>query len=121
MLHIQHYLSANCFGDYVTRSGLNMKTREMVPLSFLIALGGIESQLKGHIRGNANIGNDRQTLINLMTQLLPYVGYPPTLNAISCLNEIITGYNCIDIFKNENIAKDIENYPSYLKRMFLDK
>ena len=89
LLHIQHYLSANCFGDYVTRNGLDVKTREMVTLSFLIALGGTESQIKGHIHGNANVGNDRHTLINLMTQLLPYVGYPRTLNAISCLNEVI--------------------------------
>ena len=89
LLHIQHYLSANCFGDWITRNGLDVKTREMVTLSFLIALGGTESQIKGHIRGNANVGNDRQRLINLMTQLLPYVGYPRTLNAINCLNEVL--------------------------------
>ena len=89
LMHIQHYLSANCFGDYVTRNGLDVKTREMVTLSFLIALGGTESQIKGHIRGNTNVGNDRQSLINLMTQLLPYVGYPRILNAISCLNEVL--------------------------------
>jgi 4-carboxymuconolactone decarboxylase len=89
LLHFQNYLSANCFGDYITRNGLDVKTREMVTLSFLIALGGTESQIKGHIQGNANVGNDRQTLINLMTQLLPYVGYPRTLNAINCLNEIL--------------------------------
>ena len=89
LLHIQHYLSANCFGDYVTRNGLDVKTREMITLSFLIALGGTESQMKGHIRGNANVGNNRQILINLITQLLPYVGYPRTLNAINCLNEVI--------------------------------
>jgi 4-carboxymuconolactone decarboxylase len=89
LLHIQHFLSANCFGDYVTRNGFDVKTREMVTLSFLIALGGTESQIQGHIRGNANVGNDRQTLIDLMTQLLPYVGYPRTLNAINCLNEVL--------------------------------
>jgi 4-carboxymuconolactone decarboxylase len=89
LLHIQHYLSANCFGDYITRSGLDLKNREMVTLSFLIALGGTEAQMKAHIRGNANVGNNRQILINLMTQLLPYVGYPRTLNAINCLNEVL--------------------------------
>lgn len=88
ILHIQEYLSANCFGDFITRNGLDVKTRELITLSFLIALGGTESQIKGHIQGNLNIGNDRQTMINLMTQLLPYVGYPRTLNAINCLNEI---------------------------------
>lgn len=89
LLHIQRYLSANCFGDYITRTGLDVKQRELVTLSFLIALGGTESQIKGHIRANANVGNDRQTLIDLMTQLLPYVGYPRTLNAINCLNEVL--------------------------------
>jgi 4-carboxymuconolactone decarboxylase len=89
LLHIQQYLSANCFGDYITRNGLDVQIREMVTLSFLIALGGTESQIKGHIRGNASVGNTRQTLINLMTQLLPYVGYPRTLNAIQCLNEVL--------------------------------
>jgi len=89
LLHIQEYLSDNCFGDYVTRNGLDVRTREMLTLSFLIALGGAESQIKGHIQGNANVGNNRQTLINLMTQLLPYVGYPRTLNAINCLNEVL--------------------------------
>lgn len=89
LLHIQEYLSANCFGDYITREGLDVKMRELVTLSFLIALGGTESQIKGHIAGNANIGNDRQTLVNLITQLVPYVGYPRSLNALNCLNEII--------------------------------
>lgn len=89
LLHIQEYLSANCFGDYYTRDGLNIKMREMVTLSFLIAMGGTESQIKGHIAGNINVGNERQTLVNLITQLLPYVGYPRTLNAINCLNEIV--------------------------------
>ena len=89
LLHIQHYLSANCFGDYYTRGGLDLKTRELVTLSYLIAMGGTESQIKGHIRGNANMGNDRQMLINVITQLLPYVGYPRTLNAIACLSEVL--------------------------------
>lgn len=93
LLHIQEYLSANCFGDYITRNGLDIKTREMITLSFLIALGGTESQIKGHIQGNAHVGNNRQILINLMTQLIPYVGYPRTLNAINCLNEILPTEN----------------------------
>jgi 4-carboxymuconolactone decarboxylase len=55
----------------------------------LIALGGTEPQIQGHIQGNVNVGNDKKTLLSMMTQLLPYVGYPRTLNAIKCLNEVI--------------------------------
>ena len=88
-IHIQKYLSANCFGDYLTRSGIEVKTKELLTLSMLLALGGCESQLKGHIQSNVNIGNDKERLLSVVTQLLPYVGYPRTLNAIRCLNEVV--------------------------------
>jgi 4-carboxymuconolactone decarboxylase len=87
-LHIQKYLSANCFGDYLTRNGLDIKTRELLTFSMLLSLGGCEPQLKGHIQGNLNVGNDKEVLLSVVTQLLPYVGYPRTLNAIRCINEV---------------------------------
>jgi len=88
-LHIQQFLSANCFGDYYTRNGLDVKTRELLTYSMLISMGGTESQVKGHIVGNVKVGNNKETLLSVTTQLLPYIGYPRTLNAINCLNEII--------------------------------
>ena len=54
----------------------------------LLALRGCEPQLKGHIQGNLNLGNDRSTLLGVITQLLPYLGYPRTLNAMRCLDEV---------------------------------
>ena len=87
--HIQDYLSANCFGDYVSRGGLDAKMRELLTFSMLLTLGGCEPQLRGHIQGNLNVGNDKRTLLAVVTQLLPYAGYPRTLNAIACLNEAI--------------------------------
>jgi 4-carboxymuconolactone decarboxylase len=88
-LHIQRFLSANCFGDYYTRRGLEVRVRELITLSILIALGGVESQIKGHVRGNLNVGNGRDVLLDVITQLLPWVGYPRTLNALTCLNEVV--------------------------------
>lgn len=87
-LHIQKFLSGNCFGDYYTRKGLDLKTRELLTFSILLSMGGCEPQLKGHIQGNLNIGNDKNTLLDTVTQLLPYVGYPRALNAIRCINEV---------------------------------
>lgn len=87
--HMQDYLSANCFGDYVSRGGLDAKVRELLTFSMLLTLGGCESQLRSHIQGNLNVGNDKRTLLSVVTQLLPYAGYPRTLNAIACLNEAI--------------------------------
>jgi 4-carboxymuconolactone decarboxylase len=87
--HFQRYLSANCFGDYQTRTGLDKRMREMLTFAMLISLGGCEPQVKGHIRGNVAVGNDKEILLDVVTQLLPYIGYPRTLNAISCLNEVL--------------------------------
>lgn len=41
------------------------------------------------IQGNVNIGNNKKTLLAVVIQLLPYIGYPRSLNAIACLNEVI--------------------------------
>lgn len=88
-LHIQKYLSANCFGDHYTRNGIEVKIRELLTFAMIISLGGCEQQLKGHIAGNVNIGNDKETLLSAVTQMIPFVGYPRALNAIKCLNEVI--------------------------------
>ena len=89
-LHIQHFLSGNCFGDYYTRTGLDSKMRELVTFAILISMGGVESQVEGHVQGNLNVGNDKQFMLNVITQLLPYIGYPRTLNAIKSLNKVTT-------------------------------
>jgi 4-carboxymuconolactone decarboxylase len=88
-IHIQEYLSANCFGDYLTRTGIDINTRELLTFSMLMSLGGCEPQLKGHIQGNINLGNDKARLLSVVTQLIPYIGYPRALNAIRCLNEVV--------------------------------
>lgn len=86
--HISDYLSAMCFGDFYTRKGLDLKDRELLTFCMLSALGGCEPQVKAHISGNLNAGNNKDTLIAAITQALPFIGYPRTLNAIACINEI---------------------------------
>jgi 4-carboxymuconolactone decarboxylase len=87
-LHIQRYLSANCFGDNYTRTGLDIPTRELLTFSMLVSLGGCEAQVKGHVTANLNVGNDRARLIDVATQLLPFIGYPRTLNALRAIDEV---------------------------------
>ncbi len=62
-MHIQRLLSANCFGDHYTRTGIDIQTRELLTFAMLISLGGCEPQAKGHVAANLNVGNDRQVLI----------------------------------------------------------
>ena len=86
-LHIQRFLSANCFGDNYTRTGLDAPMRELLTFSMLVSLGGCDPQVKGHVAANLNVGNDRARLIDVLTQLLPFIGYPRTLNALRALDE----------------------------------
>jgi 4-carboxymuconolactone decarboxylase len=46
--HIQRFLSANCFGDHLTRTGIDVPTRELT-FAMLVALGGCDPQVKGHV------------------------------------------------------------------------
>ena len=84
--HINRWLAANCFGDYYTRTGLNYKQREMITFCFLAAQGGCEVQLTSHAAGNMRIGNDKDFLMRVVSQCVPYIGYPRSLNAITCIN-----------------------------------
>ncbi len=85
--HINWWLAANCFGDYYTRGGLDLRQREMITFCFLMAQGGCEPQLTSHAKGNMNMGNDKDFLIKVVSQCLPYIGYPRSLNAINCVNK----------------------------------
>lgn len=85
--HINLWLADNCFGDYYTRGGLTYRQREMITFCFLAAQGGCESQLTSHAAANMRIGNGRTFLIKIISQCLPYIGYPRSLNALRCVNE----------------------------------
>ena len=85
--HINRWLAENCFGDYYTRSGLNHQQREMITFCFLSAQGGCEPQLKSHVAANMHVGNDKAFLIKIISQCLPFIGYPRSLNALPCVNE----------------------------------
>jgi 4-carboxymuconolactone decarboxylase len=87
-IHIQHFLSSNCFGDHLTRTGIDVRTRELLTFSMLVSLGGCEPQVKGHVAANIHVGNDRARLIDVLTQLLPFIGYPRTLNGLRVLDEV---------------------------------
>lgn len=84
---VNRYLAANCFGDYYTRKGLDIRQREMITFCFLLAQGGVEPQLISHARGNIAVGNDKAFLMSVIIQCLPYIGYPRSLNAISALEK----------------------------------
>ena len=86
--HIQRFLTGNCFGDHLSRGGLDLPTRELLTLSMLVALGGCDAQARGHVAANLRVGNDRARLVDLITQLLPFIGYPRTLNGLRAVDDV---------------------------------
>ena len=84
---VNKWLVDNCFGDYYTRGGLDYKQREMITFCFLAAQGACEPQLTSHAAANMRVGNGREFLIQIVSQCLPYIGYPRSLNALRCVND----------------------------------
>ncbi len=91
--HIDYWLASNCFGDYFTRKGLDIRQREMITLCMISAQGGCEPQLIDHAEANMRVGNNKEFLLQVIAQCLPYIGYPRTLNAIRCINEADKNFN----------------------------
>ena len=83
---VNRWLAENCFGDYYTRSGLSDLDREMVTFCYIAAQGGCEPQAMAHAGANMNLGRDRDFLYRVVMQILPYIGYPRSLNALTCID-----------------------------------
>ena len=80
-------LTESCFGDFYTRGGLDIKTRELTIFCALATLGGTERQMASHAVGNLKVGNSKETLISAMVQCYPYIGFPRISNAINVIKE----------------------------------
>ena len=87
--HINLWLADNCFGDYYTRNGLTYGERELITFCFLAAQGGCEPQLTSHAAANMRNGNDKLFLIKIISHCLPFIGYPRSLNALTCVNKAV--------------------------------
>lgn len=88
---MNRFLSANCFGDYYTRKGLPYSDRELITFCFLAAQGGCEPQLKSHAAANIRVGNGADKLTAVVLAVLPLIGYPRSLNALSCVAAAASG------------------------------
>jgi len=84
---IPRILTESCFGDFYTRSGLDLKTRELMIFCALVTLGGADRQLGSHAVGNMKVGNDKETLLSALVQLYPYIGFPRIANAIYAIKD----------------------------------
>ena len=85
---INSWLAEYCFGSFYTRTGLSLADRELVTFCILAGMGFCEKQLDAHIQGNLNVGNDRAFLVKVTMQIMPYIGFPRTLNTLDAIDRV---------------------------------
>jgi 4-carboxymuconolactone decarboxylase len=82
------YLIEYPFGDIYNRPGLDVKTRELVTLSALAALGYAEPEVKAHTKVAINTGVTREEIIEVFIQISVYAGFPAAINALLAAKEV---------------------------------
>lgn len=86
---LARYVIEYPFGDVYNREQLDFKTREIITVSVLAALGNAVPQLKVHLHGALNVGCSSAELTELMIQLSVYAGFPAALNGTFALKEVL--------------------------------
>lgn len=76
------------YGDIYTRPGLDLKTRELITVAAITALGTAPLQLKSHIKGALNVGCTREEIVEVMIQMAVYAGFPAGLNGLYTAKEV---------------------------------
>ncbi|NYE30928.1 4-carboxymuconolactone decarboxylase [Rhodanobacter sp. K2T2] len=76
------------FGDIWLRPGLTPRERSLATVSALIALNRVE-QLPFHLRRAQDNGIGRDALVELITHLAFYAGWPNAASAVSALRTVM--------------------------------
>jgi 4-carboxymuconolactone decarboxylase len=87
------YLIEFPFGDIYSRTGLDLKSREIATVAALVAMGNALPQLKVHIHGALNVGCSRTEVIEVIIQMAVYAGFPAALNGLSAAKEVFDERN----------------------------
>jgi 4-carboxymuconolactone decarboxylase len=74
------------FGGTYQRPALSLRDRQLLNLAALIALGGVDPQLVGHVRTCKRIGMTPEEIAEAVVHLIPYIGIPRALAALRMVN-----------------------------------
>jgi 4-carboxymuconolactone decarboxylase len=85
---IQQYITRNAWGDVWQRAGLDLKTRSMITVAMLTAMGK-QHELKGHVRGALNNGVTPEQLQEVLLHASIYCGLPAAVEAFRTAAEVV--------------------------------
>lgn len=86
-----NYVLEFIFGDLYSRPGLDLKTKQILTVTILATLGNAKPQLAYHIKAALNIGISRQEIVDIMTHIAGYAGFPAALNGVATAKEVFAG------------------------------
>ena len=89
-LPMQHYITKNAWGDVWQRPGLDLKTRSLITVAMLTALGK-QHELKGHVRGALNNGATPEEISEVLLHASIYCGVPSAVEAYRSAAEVVDG------------------------------
>ncbi|MEL7536492.1 MAG: carboxymuconolactone decarboxylase family protein [Pseudomonadota bacterium] len=81
------YTIAHLFGDVWQRGSLDMQERSFATCAVLVALGR-EAEQRSHFKGARNLGIPREKLVDLITHVAHYGGWPVAVSAMRNLNDV---------------------------------
>ena len=87
-LPMQEFITRNAWGNVWQRPGLDLKTRSLVTVAMLTALGK-QHELKGHVRGALNNGATPEELREVMLHATVYCGFPTAIDAFRTVTEVV--------------------------------
>ncbi|MEG3224296.1 MAG: 4-carboxymuconolactone decarboxylase [Methanobacteriales archaeon Met13] len=76
------------YGDIYSRSGLDLKTRELVTIASVTTMGCAQTQLKSHIKGALNVGCTKEEILEVLIQMAVYAGFPRAINGVLAAKEV---------------------------------
>ncbi len=76
------------YGDIISRDVLSPKHKEISMIAVCVAKGTMQPQMKVHIHAAMNVGCTRQEIVELMTHMAVYAGFPAALNGLTACREV---------------------------------
>ena len=87
-LIMQEFISRNAWGTVWQRDGVDLKTRSLITVAMLTALGR-QQELKGHVRGALNNGATPEELCEVFLHATVYCGFPLAIDGFRSACEVI--------------------------------
>ena len=87
---LQDLVTRHAWGNTWQRDGIDLKTRSIVTVSMLVALGRMH-ELKIHVRGALNNGVTKAELQEIFMHASVYCGFPAALDAFRTASEVVDG------------------------------